>query len=47
MTQTKERAAAEIVVRPNTYATLLVHAEPGLASSHRIEAAGRLARDPT
>jgi len=45
MTQTKERTAAEIVVRPNTYATLLVHAESGLASSHRIEAAGRLARD--
>lgn len=45
MTQTKERAAPEIVIRPNNYATLLVHAEPGLASSHRIEVAGRLARD--
>jgi nucleotide-binding universal stress UspA family protein len=45
MQKTKERAAAEVVVRPNTYATLLVHAEPGLAASHRVEVAGRLARD--
>ena len=45
MTQTKERTSTEIVIRPNTYATLLVHAEPGLASSHRVEVAGRLARD--
>lgn len=45
MTQTKERTAAEIVTRPSSYATLLVHAEPGLVSSHRVEVAGRLARD--
>jgi len=45
MNQTKERTSTEIVIRPNTYATLLVHVEPGLASSHRVEVAGRLARD--
>jgi nucleotide-binding universal stress UspA family protein len=44
MQETMERTAAEVVVRPSTYATLLVHAEPGLASSHRVEAATRLAR---
>jgi nucleotide-binding universal stress UspA family protein len=45
MTKTLERAAIEVVVRPDTYKTLLVHAEPGLASSHRVETAARLARD--
>lgn len=45
MTKTMERGAAEVVVRPDSYKTLLVHAEPGLASSHRIEVAARLARD--
>ncbi len=44
MQKTIERPATEVVVRPSTYATLLVHAEPGLASSHRVEAAARLAR---
>jgi len=45
MTKTIERAAIEVVVRPDTFKTILVHAEPGLASSHRVEAAARLARD--
>lgn len=45
MTQTQDRAKAEIVIRPNTYATLLVHAERGLAASKRTEAAARLAHD--
>jgi len=43
--QTTMERAAEVVVRPNTYATILVHAEPGLASSHRVEVAARLARE--
>ena len=45
MQQTKERSAVEVTVRPDTYSTLLVHAEPGLAASHRVEVAARLARD--
>lgn len=45
MQKTAERTPTEIVVRPNTYATLLVHAEPGTASSARVEAAACLARD--
>lgn len=45
MTKTLERVAAEVVVRPDTYKTLLVHAQPGLAAAHRVEAAARLARD--
>jgi len=45
MQETMERAKAEVVVRPDTYSTILVHAEPGLAASRRVEAAGRLARD--
>lgn len=45
MQNTKEREAAEVVVRPNTFSTIIVHAEPGLAATHRVEAAGRLARD--
>lgn len=44
MTKTMERPAAQVVVRPNTYATILVHAEPGLVSANRVEAAARLAR---
>lgn len=44
MQKTMEKASAEVVVRPNTYATILVHAEPGLVSSHRVEIAARLAR---
>lgn len=45
MQKTAERTSTEIVVRPNTYATLLVHAEPGTAASARVEAAACLARD--
>jgi nucleotide-binding universal stress UspA family protein len=45
MQQTKERTLAEVVVRPHTYSTILVHAEPGLGSSRRVEAATRLARE--
>jgi nucleotide-binding universal stress UspA family protein len=45
MTKTMERPATEVVVRPNTYATIVVHAEPGLASTHRVETAARLARN--
>lgn len=45
MTKTIERAAIEVVVRPDTFKTILVHAEPGLASSSRVEAAARLARE--
>lgn len=45
MIKTKERSAVDVTVRPDTYSTLLVHAEPGLAASHRVEVAARLARD--
>lgn len=45
MQQTKERAATDVAIRSSSYRTILVHAEPGLASSHRVEVAGRLARD--
>lgn len=45
MTKTMERPATQVVVRPDTYATILVHAEPGQASSHRVEIAARLSRD--
>lgn len=44
MQKTMERPAAEAVARPNTYGTILVHAEPDQASSHRVEAAARLAQ---
>jgi nucleotide-binding universal stress UspA family protein len=44
MQKTMERPAPEVVVRPNTYGTILVHAEPGEASSHRVQVAARLAR---
>jgi nucleotide-binding universal stress UspA family protein len=45
MHHTLDKTAIEVVVRPNTYATILVHVEPHLASSHRVEVAARLARD--
>jgi nucleotide-binding universal stress UspA family protein len=45
MQLTKERAAAEAGPRAATYATILVHAEPGTAASSRVETAARLARD--
>jgi nucleotide-binding universal stress UspA family protein len=44
MTKTLERPATQVVVRPNTCATILVHAEPGEASTRRVEVAARLAR---
>jgi nucleotide-binding universal stress UspA family protein len=44
MNKTMERVATEVVVRPSSYATILVHAEPGPAATHRVEAAARLAR---
>ncbi|HET6970739.1 MAG TPA: universal stress protein [Phenylobacterium sp.] len=45
MTQTTERPATEVIVRPSAYATILVHAEPASYSTHRVEVAARLARD--
>lgn len=45
MHSTKERPAAAPAVQPTTYSTILVHAEPGLTASHRVEAAVHLARD--
>ncbi len=45
MQKTMERAGAGTGAQPGGYGTIIVHAEPGLASSHRVEAAGRLARD--
>ena len=45
MQKTMERPTAEVVIRPSTYSTILVHAEPGPAASHRVEAAARLAQD--
>jgi nucleotide-binding universal stress UspA family protein len=44
MTQTALRAPPKLAPAP-TYSTLLVHAEPGLQSSQRVEFAGRLARE--
>lgn len=44
MTKTMERAATQVVVRPSTYGTILVHAEPGPTATHRVEAAAGLAR---
>ena len=45
MQKTMERPTAEVVIRPSTYSTILVHAEPGPAASHRVKAAARLAQD--
>jgi nucleotide-binding universal stress UspA family protein len=46
MLETKDKpASAPVVVRPNTFATLLVHAEPAELSTRRVEVAARLARD--
>ncbi|MBL8554833.1 MAG: universal stress protein [Phenylobacterium sp.] len=45
MHETEDRKAIPVVVRHDTFSTLLVHAEPGQASTHRVEAAARLARD--
>lgn len=45
MIETKDRPSTDVAVRPHTYKTLLVHAEPGLGSAHRVEVATHLARD--
>ena len=45
MQKTMDSAAAEGAVARSTYATILVHAESGQGSSHRVEVAARLARD--
>ncbi|WP_293677226.1 universal stress protein [uncultured Phenylobacterium sp.] len=45
MHKTMERSATEMVTRPSTYKTILVHAEPGVTGSHRVEVAARLARE--
>lgn len=45
MPQTMERARTETPAATTAYATLLVHAEPGEGSKHRVEAAAALARD--
>lgn len=45
MVLTKDKPAVELTTRSDGYRTLLVHVEPGLASTHRVEVAGRLARD--
>jgi nucleotide-binding universal stress UspA family protein len=44
MIQTKTLPATEATTAAKGCATLLVHAEAGLASSHRVEVAARLAR---
>ena len=45
MSQTQERPAAKSTTRANALVSFLVHAEPGAASTHRVEVASRLARD--
>jgi nucleotide-binding universal stress UspA family protein len=45
MTLTQERPQSSARSRTQSYAALLVHAEPGRASSHRVEVAAALARD--
>lgn len=44
MTKTMERNATGAVAHPSTYGTILVHAEPGQASTRRVAVAARLAR---
>lgn len=45
MSQTKDRPAAKDSVGAQSYATLLVHAEPGITATHRVEVAARLSRE--
>jgi nucleotide-binding universal stress UspA family protein len=45
MSKTQERPTAKTVDRADNYRSLLVHAEPGAASTRRVEVAARLARD--
>jgi nucleotide-binding universal stress UspA family protein len=42
MEATMERDSTEAAVRASNYATILVHAEPGVVSSQRVEVAARL-----
>lgn len=42
--QTQERPAAARTVQPHTFTSILVHVEPGVTASHRVEVATRLAR---
>lgn len=44
MSQTQERSAAAKTVGAQGYASLLVHAEPGITATHRVEVAARLSR---
>ena len=44
MPTTMDRPATDVAVRPNTYKTILVHAEAGVVASHRVEVAASLAR---
>jgi len=45
MSQTQERSAAKATTPAKALVSFLVHAEPGAASTHRVEVATRLARD--
>jgi nucleotide-binding universal stress UspA family protein len=45
MQETKNRTEVRGAVRTAGYATLLVHAEPGAAATHRVEVAAALARE--
>ncbi len=45
MSRTQERTAAKATTPANALFSFLVHAEPGAASTHRVEVAARLARD--
>lgn len=45
MPQTQERPAAKAKSAAHVVASLLVHAEPGIAATHRVEVASRLARE--
>lgn len=45
MSQTQERPVAKATTPANALVSFLVHAEPGAASTHRVEVAARLARD--
>jgi nucleotide-binding universal stress UspA family protein len=43
--QTQERPATDASVQPHTLTSILVHVEPGVTASHRVEVAARLARE--
>lgn len=45
MSQTQERPVARPTVSTPSITSLLVHAEPGASSTHRVDVAARLARD--